>query len=118
MFNEPSKFTYFNSIVIIITYVLFSALVPYEYVFRQMASVMNTACRRQLSAICRASLNQTRVPLFTVQKRHLPVCAVDTNLSKVEVPKDFNAKLSKVVATMLNKPEKVIYTMLYMKGAA
>jgi len=52
---------------------------------------------------------RTRVMTPLVQtRRTLPVCSVQTNLSGTQVPKDFHEGLSKVLATTLNKSEKVI----------
>jgi len=39
--------------------------------------------------------------------RSLPVCNVQTNLSASAVPSDFTQRLSKVLASTLNKPEDV-----------
>ena len=74
-----------------------------------MASALNLFTQRATSIIRGSVIRSSNYiqPTVTIQKRCLPICAVDTNLNKTQVPKDFNEQFSKVVAKMLNKPEKV-----------
>lgn len=48
--------------------------------------------------------------------RHRPICNVQTNLIDAQVPKDFLAGFSKVIADSLKKPEAVRLQMRYSKS--
>jgi len=47
-------------------------------------------------------------PAIIQTRRTLPVCCVQTNLHGQDIPRDFEEGLGKVLATTLNKPEKLI----------
>jgi len=67
--------------------------------------------RKAVAMLLGHTRSRTLVPLVETT-RSLPVCCVQTNLSDEQIPTDFTKGLSQVLASTLNKQERVISVSL------